>query len=192
MDRRIGLRSRIAVWIGFDLSVVRLPIPTILRAPSGCGLSIIVRNPLCLGPVKILLRNKLHSKYSLRKRAGGNPLTSYRDPTSLAVIESCSVGFSQSSNAFPLASAERSQKRGCEILWDQFGIPHIYGPSSGLVALRRPELATLQDCRGGLGWQDEQRIGNVGHRDVSVQVASWRYHVPDPVSTIVKRAIANR
>jgi acyl-homoserine-lactone acylase len=45
-----------------------------------------------------------------------------------AVIGSSPIGFSQWTSAIPLPTVEHSGKTGGEILWDQFGIPHIYGP----------------------------------------------------------------
>src|SRR5208282_6280160 len=45
-----------------------------------------------------------------------------------AVIGSSPIGFSQLTSAIPLPTVEHSGKTGGEILWDQFGIPHIYGP----------------------------------------------------------------
>jgi acyl-homoserine-lactone acylase len=45
-----------------------------------------------------------------------------------AVVASSEYGFSQLESTLPPESSKLDGKTGCEILWDQYGIPHIYGP----------------------------------------------------------------
>ncbi|HYY29030.1 MAG TPA: penicillin acylase family protein [Chthoniobacterales bacterium] len=48
--------------------------------------------------------------------------------TCFAVVASSQYGFSQLEEALLPASSELAEKTDSEILWDQYGIPHIYGP----------------------------------------------------------------
>jgi acyl-homoserine-lactone acylase len=47
---------------------------------------------------------------------------------SLAVVALSERGFAQFETAFAPWSSQLGRENACEILWDQYGIPHIYGP----------------------------------------------------------------
>jgi acyl-homoserine-lactone acylase len=47
---------------------------------------------------------------------------------SFAVVALSERGFSQFETALAPWSSELGRENACEILWDQYGIPHIYGP----------------------------------------------------------------